>query len=83
MTVFTDPNYQKLVPEKKNPIRGECYVSFDFKINNFAFNQVGGWSMEPVNGDKNKSKLTLMIELDLKGNIPQAILKTANKDQGF
>lgn len=66
MTVFTDPNYQNLVPEKKNPIRGECYV--------------GGWSMEPVNGDKNKSKLTLMIELDLKGNIPQAILKTANKD---
>lgn len=61
MLVFTDPHYQDLMPAKKNPIRGECYV--------------GGWYLEPLKEDKNKTRLTLLIELDLKGNLPQTILK--------
>ena len=37
--------------------------------------------MEPVEG--NKTRLTLVLEIDLKGNLPQTILRQANKDQGF
>jgi hypothetical protein len=67
IVVFTVPEKQNKVPEKKSPIRGSCHI--------------GGWSMEPVEG--NKTRLTLVLEIDLKGNLPQTILRQANKDQGF
>jgi len=66
MLVFTDDAYQNLVPETKKNIRGECHV--------------GGWTLEPLPEDKNKTRLTLMIELDLKGNLPAYVLKKANCD---
>lgn len=64
MLVYTDPEYQHLQPENKKYIRGECHV--------------GGWLLEPQAG--NKTKMTLMVELDLKGNLGQSILKKANTD---
>lgn len=66
MVVFTDPDYQYLKPETKKAIRGEAYV--------------GGWEFKPLPEDKNKSRLTMVLELDLKGNLPQSILKKANTD---
>jgi len=58
-----------LEPETKKAIRGECHV--------------GGWTLEPLPEDKNKTRLTLMIELDLKGGLSPWILKKANCDQAF
>jgi hypothetical protein len=52
--VFSVPEKQTVVPEKKSPIRGSC--------------PFGGWSMEPEDG--NKTKLTFLLEIDLKGSLP-------------
>jgi hypothetical protein len=39
--------------------------------------------MEPLKEDKNKTKLTFMLETDMKGAIPTPLLRQGNKDQGM
>ena len=58
-----------LQPETKGIVRGSV--------------PIGGWKIEPVEGNPNQSRLTYLAELDLKGNIPGFVLKQANKDQGY
>lgn len=52
----TDTNIPGLVPETKGVIRASA--------------PFGGWRIEPLEGDPSKSRVSYMIELDLKGNIP-------------
>ena len=39
--------------------------------------------MEPLKEDKNKTRLTFMLETDMKGAIPTTLLRQGNKDQGM
>ena len=41
---------------------------------------VAGWSLEPVG---NETKMTLIAEVDLHGNVPKSLLSIGNKDQGW
>ena len=63
-----DANTPGLVPEQKSVIRASA--------------PIGGWRLEPLEGDPTKTKASYMIELDLKGNIPGFVMKKANSDQG-
>ena len=58
-----------LVPEQKGVIRASA--------------PIGGWRLEPLEGDPTKTKASYMSELDLKGNIPGFVMKKANTDQGY
>jgi hypothetical protein len=44
---------------------------------------MGGWRLEPVEGQPNKTRANFLIEIDLKGNIPGFVTKQAMKDQGY
>jgi hypothetical protein len=58
-----------LAPEIKNVIRAHV--------------EVGGWKLEAVPGEPNKTRLGYMMLPDLKGSIPGFVLKQANKDIGY
>jgi hypothetical protein len=64
---FTDPTYENTKPPIKNITRGDLHI--------------GGWELKPLGG--NRTKMTLLGEADIKGNIPTVLVKTANKDQGM
>lgn len=64
-----DAGRPDLVPETKGIVRANV--------------PVGGWKIEPLEGDPRKSRTTYMAEVDLKGSIPGFVIKTANKDQGY
>jgi START domain len=56
-----------LVPEVKGVIRARA--------------PIGGWRLEPIEGGK--TRVSYLVELDLKGNIPGFVIKQANKDGGY
>ena len=58
-----------LVPEKKGTVRGLL--------------PLGGWRLEPLPGYPARTRCDYYAEIDLKGNIPGFIMKTAIKDQGY
>jgi len=62
---FTHRERDDLMPPTKSAVRAECYI--------------GGWSLEPVPGNPNACKGTLMTELDLQGSLPQSVIKIAHK----
>lgn len=63
---FSDESIQHLVPENKNAVRGCVHLA--------------GWHLEILS--KASTRCTLIIELDLKGNLPQFAIKGANVEQG-
>jgi len=73
-----DAERNDLVPETKGIVRGSVSVSSITKLY-----QLGGWKLEPVEGEPNKTRCSYQVELDLKGNIPGFVIKQANKDQGY
>ena len=67
ITVFSDDQYQHLRPEDKNrAIRGGCHI--------------GGWYYQKLS--ETQTRATLILELDLKGSLPQWVIKAANTEQG-
>ena len=66
ITVFTDQKCSLKVPETDEAIRGTC--------------QVGGWSLEPLPG--NRTKMTLVVDLNPAGSLPIWLLKQGNTLQG-
>lgn len=42
---------------------------------------IGGWKLEPLKDQSNKIKITYIVEMDSRGNVPQFLLSTALKDQ--
>lgn len=58
----------ELAPEK-GVVRAEC--------------PVGGHYMKVDPSDPNRCEMTVLNEIDLRGNVPQWVLKTAFKDQGY
>lgn len=53
-------------PEQKGVVRGICYI--------------GGYILEKV--DENKTKVTYISDVDLKGKIPGMVKKQVSKKQG-
>lgn len=65
--VFSDDNYgDNLVPKVKDVTRGKLHL--------------GGWYLEKLS--ENETRATLILELDIKGNIFQSILRKTNVLQG-
>lgn len=45
--------------------------------------QLGGWKLQPLNGDPSKTLATYQTEIDMKGSIPGFVMTQANKDIGY
>ena len=73
--LFKDlPNWKE-----NNSRKSLCkYLTFAIIHQTMLF-QIGGWSFEPVPDNPNATKATLMSEIDLKGSIPQSVIKMAHK----
>ncbi len=63
-----DAGRTDLVPEVKGVVRANV--------------PMGGWKIEPNDGNPNESMCTYMAELDLKGSVPGWVISQAFKDQG-
>ena len=48
-----------------------------------AYMALAGFVFKPDVSDPNKTHASMMVELDLKGSIPEVVLKKALKDQGI
>ena len=44
---------------------------------------ISGHLMEPINGDRSKTYMTIVNEIDQKGHIPEWAMRTVMKDQGY
>jgi hypothetical protein len=40
--------------------------------------EIGGWIFEPLPSDPLRTNCTFLVEIDLKGNIPRAIVNKGN-----
>ncbi|CDW82258.1 star-related lipid transfer protein 4 [Stylonychia lemnae] len=45
--------------------------------------QLGGWKLEPLADDPNKTFATYQTEIDMRGSVPQFVMTQANKDIGY
>ena len=59
-----------LVPPSKNIVRAFINVIIYF----IKYLQIGGWKIQPMAEDPNKTLCTYMVEMDLKGSIPGFVL---------
>lgn len=64
--VSVDSGRSELVPETKGIVRGALPLA--------------GWRLEPLPGDPSRTKCDYLAEIDIKGNIPSWMLKSALKD---
>jgi peptidyl-tRNA hydrolase len=67
--IVQDAGRNDLRPETKGIVRG--------------YLPMGAWKLSPLPEDKNKTLCEYIAEIDLKGNMPAFIMKTAIKDQGY
>jgi adenine C2-methylase RlmN of 23S rRNA A2503 and tRNA A37 len=67
VVAYGDEQRQHLMPLNKEAIRGSLHVA--------------GWSLTPK--PNNSTECVLMTEVDIKGMLPQKILKIANKKQAM
>jgi hypothetical protein len=44
---------------------------------------ISGHLMQPINGDRSKTWVTIINEVDQKGHIPEWAMRTVMKDQGY
>jgi hypothetical protein len=44
---------------------------------------ISGYLMQPINGDRSRTFVTIINEIDLKGHVPEWAMRTAMKDQGY
>jgi hypothetical protein len=65
----TESGLNHLVPETKGIVR--------------ACLPMGAWRLEPIKGEKEKTKCDYIAEIDLKGNMPSWVMKMGMKDQGY
>lgn len=59
----------ELAPPTKGVVRG--------------FLHIGGWKLQPLPEDPNRTLATYQVELDMKGSIPGFVMTQANKDMGY
>lgn len=71
IVAYGDDKKEHLVPEEKQYLRGTLHIA--------------GWSLTPVKDKEGKeaTDLCLITEVDLKGSMPQMVLKVGNKKQSM
>jgi hypothetical protein len=66
ITCSSSANTKANVPEMAGVVRAESPIS--------------GYLMQPINGDRSRTMVTVINEVDMKGHIPEWAMRTVMKD---